>query len=413
MNLKCEQDIFQSLLQELSVWLVNGHLSVKSDISPKEIARQGKLPAISLDGTYQAFLRELESLEPEPLGVTHPQGLGARIIPPPLVKSHLKKVKAYLAGCTHGEELKHRQLFIKQCVSQNLTGFIELPLFVSEPMVAGLKVDPLPEQVGFFLRLWLWFKNLFDSPVEEELPRAPVVEPWKDYGEASGDRGQFLRRTLTRQIEAALASPQASVNLGNYRHPLVTDALAQYIVQTQKKQRPKLVHITHSDGSTGEPFPLFVSPPYPDSWKADRTLHVGLISMRHLPLDDEIDFYWFTNLEVPARGAGAEADRYCHQASMRKLEGLRKRYSGERLEIYLYHTGFLPAVTGFYRAVADTLKPAGSSRKSADWLRVVPVFGPKDNPTASDSFGFPWPARLAEHQSCGVEKWVSGGTPNA
>lgn len=393
-----ELKIYQSLLSELSQWLLAGRVSTKVARKPRKMLAAGKLPALSLDGSWHQFLSLVQEHESSPMGLEHPQALGARIIPPDSVKNHVRRIKDYLSRCSHPEKLKARQAFIRSCVGGKLPGFVELPVPGLDDGEPEQHITPVVERESLLKRLLNWIKSFFVQPEPES--EAPTARPlWEEYGPESGNRGEFLRSTLNRQIETALHYPRESVNLGNFRHPLVTDALSQFLVRRGGQKTTQRIRITHSDGSTGEPFPLFVVQPYADTWRSVRDLHIGLISMRHLPLDREIDFYWFTNEEVPARGAGAAAERYCFQASLTKLKALHTAYKGQTIRIYMYHTGFLPAVMGFYRSVATVLEESGNRDP---WLRVVPVFGPKDTQNPSDSFGQSWPVGIAESQSAGV-----------
>lgn len=411
-NAKCEQAVYLSLLRELSQWALDQWASTDPSIPLRKLVQSGGVPAIELEGVYQAFLREVKVHETHPLGITHPQQIGSEIITPDCLPAHLKRVEAYMRGSSHTTQLWKRQNFMRLCRRFGVSGFVEVPQFLCDTTVHDLTVDPLPEEVGLFTRLFRWLVRFFSAPVHEaEAPVKESIDLWKRYSNQP-IRGKVLRETLTQQIELAISKPNCSVNLGAYRHPLVTDALSHYLVKREPRAKPKSIEIVHSDGSTSLPFPLFVAEPLPDSWRPTRELHVGLISMRHLPLDRDIDFYWFTNLEVPSRGAGAEADRFCFERSQQNLSALRKRYPNERLKIYLYHTGFLPAVVGFYRAVAESLK-SSSQTAEANWLQVVPVFGPKDTKATTDSFGFPWPATQGESNQSGVEQWVKDGTPGA
>jgi hypothetical protein len=95
--------------------------------------------------------------------------------------------------------------------------------------------------------------------------------------------------------------------------------------------------------------------------------------MRHLLLDQYIDMNWYRNVEVPAKDGLAAADEFCFQLSMQQLDELLDTHRGDRLRIYLYHTGYMPAVVGFYRAVVETHI---SGRYRTGCLQIVPMLQP-------------------------------------
>jgi hypothetical protein len=334
-----------------------------------------------------------------------PDALGAQIITPAAVNGHIRRVESYISRCSHPNHIAPRQEFIKRCVASRFIGFIELPLHEFDDGEPEQRIHAISDSKGLWQRFLSWLASFLSQPKPEQ--KAPSATPlWQEYGPESGNRGEFLKKSLRRQIETALEYPQESVNLGNYRHPLVTEGLNQFLLRRGLQSSTKRIRITHSDGTVGEPFPLFVIKPYKDDWQPARELHVGLISMRHLPLDREVDFYWFTNAEVPARCAGAAAERYCFQASITKLRKLHKQFDGKPVHIYMYHTGFLPAVVGFYRSVATCLEASGDRDP---WLRVTPVFGPKDTGESADSSGMPWPMGVTQSQTIGLKHGYAMG----
>jgi len=69
-------------------------------------------------------------------------------------------------------------------------------------------------------------------------------------------------------------------------------------------------------------------------------------------MDSDIDYYWFRNREVSRTRTLAETDQFCFDATVTQL---RDCLAIGDLQMHLYHTGFEPAVLGFYRGLIQTL----------------------------------------------------------
>jgi hypothetical protein len=111
---------------------------------------------------------------------------------------------------------------------------------------------------------------------------------------------------------------------------------------------PSFVRLVQVDGSESAPFPLGL--PLRPPANGTRTLRLGLMSMRHMDLDEHVSGYWFRNRLVSvADRTFAEIEDFCHCDTLDRLPELSE-CGINRLEIV--HTGFEPAVIGFYRAVA-------------------------------------------------------------
>ena len=158
----------------------------------------------------------------------------------------------------------------------------------------------------------------------------------------------------------------------------------------QRRARSGKIRIVYSDGSEARPFPLRCIQSGRRDWQPQVEFHAALISMRHLEMDHLVHLNWFTNREVPANTSMGESDEYCYRVALERLRELRTVYSGQRVLLHLYHTGYVPAIVGFYRALVTMLRdePHHWWRPRPDWLRVLP----KLKPTATGyECGARWP----------------------
>ena len=137
------------------------------------------------------------------------------------------------------------------------------------------------------------------------------------------------------------------------RHDVITEVLHELVFASGPENRPAVLRIAYVDGSEGEPFPIFCLP------KGERTrpdnnevLIAALMSIRHYELDERIDFCWFRNREVSQSRTLAESDSFCFKSSLSQLYIAQN--NGD-FDLDLYHTGFEPAVIGFYRALVRTM----------------------------------------------------------
>lgn len=163
-----------------------------------------------------------------------------------------------------------------------------------------------------------------------------------------------LASTLATQIRAALAAGEA-VTFGNQApHDVIAEVLHQFVYAPPgEAPRPVPLRITYADGSEAEPFPLFcLATPTDDPPPVADPLRVALMSMRHVELDADVDYCWFRNREVSRTRTMAETDQFCVAATETQLN---ESLALGDLAMHLYHTGFEPAVIGFYRALVRRL----------------------------------------------------------
>jgi hypothetical protein len=140
------------------------------------------------------------------------------------------------------------------------------------------------------------------------------------------------------------------------------------------------VRVTYADGSEAEPFPLRCLDPAPPG-RPERLVPLALMSMRHLPLDESVVMNWYRNREIDQSSTLGWSDRVCHRQAAERLAALRAASGGRAVVVHLYHTGFEPAVVGFYRAAVEAARDGGG------WLRVVPHYHTETGPVQGPS----WP----------------------
>ena len=158
----------------------------------------------------------------------------------------------------------------------------------------------------------------------------------------------------TKKVRAALATGEA-VTFGNQApHDVITEVLHQFVyVPYGELPRPVQLRISYADGSEAAPFQLFcLETPTGEATPVAEPLRVALMSMRHVELDVDVDYCWFRNREVSRTRTLAETDQFCVAATETQLN---ESLALGDLAMHLYHTGFEPAVIGFYRALVTRL----------------------------------------------------------
>jgi hypothetical protein len=390
-NLDEEQSRYAAVCEDLE-GSVLGMLFPISDRRTFQYAldRQG-FPALRIGPAHFDLLAALLR-QNHPIGFRDPQRVGATILPPNTVAEHRQ---AYLqlaksAGFADEPAIRDRGQFLALAAKANC-GVLELPNPLDDaealPRVNGL-VQP---RIGTWtarkrqFRAWLRRYTLVDWFARQFQPSANPVSlnraDWLLYGtDTTKDRGEFMKQRLRSQIEQALAGVGCVNMSGQQRHETATEVLQEFVVQ-KRGQQPGEARILYADGSEAAPFPLRCVAPSRSNWKPTRELHVALMSMRHLQLDREIDINWLRNASVPADKTMADADDYCFQTSLRQLKELHTLYAQDRLLLVLYHTGFEPAVIGFYRALVTLIRDTSTwtdrvllRPNAADWIRVLPQF---------------------------------------
>lgn len=357
--------------------------------------RQGAFPAMRVGSAYVDLIRLLQ-LSGEQLGIGSRGRLGATIFSPQQLRQHVAefckaaKARDYL----NHPAIAHRVWFLRKRVLPAGCGLVECPDALSPMWTDDVAPTDAVDGRSLWQRFWAW---MFPTPAIEttaEQRRSQfcgVVEPpqatdWQRYGEVE-DRGDFMNDRLRRQIEQAMRPNERAepVNLMSQRQNMATQILQEFI-HKRKGHPPVDAALTYSDGAQVRPFPLRCLPRLPDGWFPTREFHFGLVSMRHLPIDQYVDMNWYRNVEVPSVAGLSGADEFCFQFSCKQLSELLAANRSHRLRLHIYHTGYMPAVIGFYRALVVTL---ASAQQPLGCLQVLPKLQPDKN--GGFLAGRPWP----------------------
>lgn len=339
---------------------------------------RGAFPVLRIGSAYVDLLREVHLFD-APASRDKLTALRASIIPPDAVERHLECFDdaAKRRDFVRYAAIRHRAYFLRRRVLPAGCGVVEVPDALSAPVASDAEIHSDAADGRSF-----WERLLGANPepmptMSSEIRRTriegslhlPTATDWQEYGSVD-NRGDFMEKRLCDQITAALAGG-APVNLTNQRHNMVTRILHKFIHREVKP--PASAALTYNDGQEVAPFPLRCLERLPSSWAPTCELHVGLISMRHLQIDQYIDVNWYRNVEIPSSLGLAGADAYCYTKSIERLSALLEANRRHRVQVHLYHAGYLPAVVGFYRAVA-TLLGGGAYPKGA--LQIVPMLEP-------------------------------------
>lgn len=229
----------------------------------------------------------------------------------------------------------------------------------------GVVIAPAPEPIGPLLRTR---ESMATPPYARAVDSNPAAARlldasppgWAPFA-GSPSRLRAAQRLWGELTTAVSAGEPVQVGAGA-RHDVLTEALRHAAV-TVGGDRGHDLRLLYVDGSEPEPFPLSV--PVRRVATGGRSVRVGLMSMRHTELDALIDGYWFRNRLVSVSRTLAETDRFCTATTVGKLRELHR--AGIR-RIELVHTGFEPAVVGFYRGVLTWLADSGEQ------IEVQPLY---------------------------------------
>lgn len=359
--------------------------------------RAGAIPCIRVGGAYIDLLACLHATGTS-TGVAHEARLGATVFRPGELARHLVAFQAIAKtnGLGSAPAIMDRVWFLQRRVIPGGCGLVEVPDVLSDETSVA---EEIMDVRTLWERLLDWAGWVRPASQEVTTALAPPVSThwvpaadldWKNYGEKQ--RGAFMAGRLRVQIEAALlGGPETSskaggrtINLANQRHKMLIEEL-QRLVQKSRSGPPQRAAMSYDNGQPARPFLLRCLDPLPDGWRPTSELHIGLVSMRHLPLDQYVDINWYRNIDVPSHKGLAGADEACFKMSVDQLEELLAVYKGHRLRAYVYHSGFLPAVVGFYRALTEVLS---SGKHPTGCLQVIPMLEPKDDGHLQ---GRPWP----------------------
>jgi hypothetical protein len=205
----------------------------------------------------------------------------------------------------------------------------------------------------------------------------PPSEIWRSSENSTGLAAVSER--WMQQLQYSVNSDQPLIPSG-VSNRVMAEGLRKF-VQRRQLSHAVMARVVYRDGSEARPFPLGTLALH-DSLPADRrVLRVALISIRHPEMDTEVDAAWLRNRTISQVRAAAETDAIAYELSCQQLKQIAD--SGLWI-IWMYQTGFEPAVMGFYRALAEHLATHASpvavwpryfSRKygfqeGAPWVKV-------------------------------------------
>jgi|GEM_PF-2762667 len=332
---------------------------------------KGGFPCLRVGSGYIDFIHDLYVSESDETATSSLTRNITTIFSPNELRDHVLQYRQALKerDCFHQRDHKHRLWFIENRLLRNGLGLIEFTdtLVYDTNKRARLDGRPLWRKI-----IALIGKSKVDANKEcgskNRFASIQIPEPpddWRHFGEKK-DRGTLIAQRMRTQVEQALSKGKP-IDLGAQRHNMAIPILNDYVHKESGSVRTDAPTI-YGAGQSGKPFPLRCLNFLPPEWAPDLTVHVGLMSMRHLDIDRYIDRYWFLNTEIQNIGF-SEADHQCTTISLALFEELLGVYSGRKLQVHLYHTGYPPAILGFYRALTLTL---ASGRWPDGCLQVVP-----------------------------------------
>ncbi len=299
------------------------------------------------------------------------------VVGPGEVKKHLKSLRSLSKkyGSAAPVELAQKINFVERTVLPNGAGIAETTDSYSLRTADFASFERPKQPFAWWHRLLVVLR--LRAKEADPAGRGEDPEDWRAYDPERKGRGRTLEERLRDQIKVALTSGPAVPFSGQQRHETSTKVLNEFITKRGRSRTGARgsIGVIYADGSEGRPFPLRCLNERARNWKPNRVLRVALMSMRHLDLDRFVDINWFRNVEIPKQYSLAHADEYCFRRSAAQLQELRAMHRGQRLRLYLYHTGFEPAVIGFYRSVVVMLD--GLAKRKL-WLEVVPMFRRSD-----------------------------------
>ncbi len=220
-----------------------------------------------------------------------------------------------------------------------------------------------------------------DNPIKREnfspaiIPQKDIIQGLYNSEEDYIDKQnlnlyQILRGEIEKAVKISKHGGLGEVNFSNQPHNVITEVIREFVyIDNEKFITPTYIKVIYNDGSQGPLFPLRCIPKRENSFTSHNTiLRIALMSMRHLEMDHTVDMAWLRNREVSKSRALGETDVFCYKQSKEQFTEL---FDGENLTIYLYHTGFQPAILGFYRAFVETIV----DRKLLDpKIEIVPQY---------------------------------------
>ncbi len=369
-NLENEYPRYTLLCQQLGNEVIrSGRMHrMQNDQDFQKVLDSGRFPIQAFPLGYPALLTRCDE-------TTHTWRLGAGFYTPDEVAHHMQAFETWATeqGIADTPVVQHRLTFL-EWASKAQCGVVELQSGFHIANEAELATQ----------------KTYIVKSDKEDIRQFVDIPAFVISGNelrSFGDKGkQNEARLLHQQIQDALKNGEP-VNFGNQaKHDVITEVLHGFVfVPPGEALQPVELRIIYADGSEAAPFPLFCLPQTPENHSQPvEPLRMALMSMRHLELDTEIDYCWFRNREVSRTRTLSETDQFCYATTLDQLSDSLKL--GDMV-IHMFHTGFEPAVIGFYRGVVKTLVDLHECSPSPT-LAVAPFYfrGPH-NPYEQ---GRPW-----------------------
>ena len=356
-NTEDERSRYRLCCQRLENELIlKGHLRTINNASElRRVIAAKELPVLALDPGYiDVLARTHDSPGPE--------RLGASFFPPEKVDAHKWGFRLWVTqlGIAESHSVEQRMAFFDAAALAGC-GVVE---FQAAFLDGASLVCPAPIESDNT-------RESIESDVTVEIPEFATQGLAIEYFGTKGKK-RHLAVNLRAQIRQALQSGEP-VGFGNQApHDVITEVLHEYVFMPEAITYPRAeMRVIYADGSEAHSFPMFTLPRSDGNPNNSLPpLRVALMSMRHFELDRDIDFCWFRNRDVSRTRTLSETDEFCYQSTIDQLGDFMK--SGMHV-MHLYHTGFEPAVIGFYRGLVKTLCEL-SSKGIRTELMVVPFY---------------------------------------
>ncbi len=175
---------------------------------------------------------------------------------------------------------------------------------------------------------------------------------WRSTAQATKEA---VRERFEHRLAMALSdpsSPEAALYPSGIANPILTEGVRN-IVDASGGERASTLPVRYRDGSEAPPFPIRLFDMSDQVPAGVRVLRFSLMSVRHVELDTIVDGAWLRNSKISQPRPLGMTDGIAFETSREQLLALDPRIP---THLYLYQTGFEPAILGFYRALALHLR---------------------------------------------------------
>lgn len=303
----------------------------------------GKLPAVQIDRTYLDLLRAI-------IDEDSPGRLGATFFPPGEVQTHLDVFNEIGAGrrADHTVAFRVRSEFFR-LAAQAGGGVIEVQQHFATAQPPDAESSAVISELVEIRR----------QRARDQSKTATVELSAKDLHEVETLKSEYKQRQVQALSDAVIKAikNKEPANFSNRANDVIAEVLHRFVyVPPGRPTTPSNLRIVYADGSEAPPLNIRCLPlshqSAADGAEQSPTIRAVLMSMRHVDLDQNVDVAWFRNREVSKARTLAETDEYCYQTTLGLLEDALR---DGPLRLHMYHTGFEPAVIGFYRGIVEAL----------------------------------------------------------